>query len=128
MEISSALRVPTTPAWPDSPTPISHAATTSEGATRARLTRLQTNVCRACHNELPRRKRMVYLVDGEQVRSLREEKGMSQRQLAEASGVSKKTLANVEVGKVHPLPSTARKIAAALEVDPRGLPRVASRA
>ena len=72
---------------------------------------------------------MVYLVmDSEQVRNLRGEKGMSQRQLAEASGVSKKTLANVEVGKVHPLPSTARKIAAALDVDPRSLARVASRA
>jgi len=72
---------------------------------------------------------MVYLVmDSEQVRSLREQKGMSQRQLAEASGVSKKTLANVEAGKVRPLPSTARKIGAALEVDPRSLARVASRA
>jgi transcriptional regulator with XRE-family HTH domain len=72
---------------------------------------------------------MVYLVmDGEQVRSLREQKGMSQRQLAEASGVSKKTLSNVEVGKVHTLPSTARKIGVALDVDPRSLGRVAGRA
>jgi len=72
---------------------------------------------------------MVYLVmDSEQVRNLRREKGMSQRQLAEASGVSKKTLTNVETGKVHSLPSTARKIAAALEVDPRRLAKVASRA
>ncbi len=72
---------------------------------------------------------MVYLaMDGEQVRSLREQKGMSQRRLAEASGVSKKTLANVEAGKVHTLPSTARKIGAALEVDPRSLATVASRA
>jgi len=72
---------------------------------------------------------MVYLVmDGEQVRSLREQKGMSQRQLAEASDVSKKTVTNVEAGKVHPLPSTARKIAGALEVDLRSLAKVASRA
>ncbi len=72
---------------------------------------------------------MVYLaMDGEQVRSLREQKGMSGRRLAEASGVSKKTLANVEAGKVHTLPSTARKIGAALEVDPRSLATVASRA
>ena len=72
---------------------------------------------------------MVYLVmDSEQVRNLRREKGMSQRQLAEASGVSKKTLANVETGKVHPLPSTARKIGAALDVDPRSLATVAPRA
>ena len=71
---------------------------------------------------------MYLVMDSEQVRSLREQKGMSQRQLAEASGVSKKTLANVEAGKVRPLPSTARKIGAALEVDPRSLARVASRA
>jgi transcriptional regulator with XRE-family HTH domain len=71
---------------------------------------------------------MVYLVrDGEQVRSLREQKGMSQPQLAEASGVSKKTLANVEAGKVHPLPSTVRKMGTALEVDPWSLAAVASR-
>jgi transcriptional regulator with XRE-family HTH domain len=72
---------------------------------------------------------MVYLVmDGEQVRSLREQKGMSQRRLSEASGVSRRTLTSVEAGKVHTLPSTARKIGVALEVDPRSLARVASRA
>ncbi len=61
------------------------------------------------------------------MRSLRQLQGMSRRQLTEASGVSKKTLANVEAGKVHPLPSTARKIGVALEVDPRSLATVASR-
>jgi transcriptional regulator with XRE-family HTH domain len=66
---------------------------------------------------------MVYLaMDGEQVRSLRKEKGMSHRELAEVSGISKKTLANVEAGKVHTRPSTA------LDVDPRSLARVARRA
>jgi transcriptional regulator with XRE-family HTH domain len=36
---------------------------------------------------------MVYLVmDAEQVRSLRKQKGMSQRRLAEVSGVPRKTL------------------------------------
>ena len=72
---------------------------------------------------------MVYLVmDGEQVRSLREEQGMSQRQLAEVSGVARRTLANVEAGTAHTLPSTARKIGAALDVNPRSLATVASRA
>src|SRR5829696_2519908 len=76
-----------------------------------------------------RRRRMVYLVmDAEQVRSLREEQGVSQRQLAEVSGVARRTLANVEAGKAHTLPSTARKIGAALDVDPRSLATVASRA
>jgi transcriptional regulator with XRE-family HTH domain len=72
---------------------------------------------------------MVYLVMyGEQVRSLREQKGISQRELAEASGVSRKTLANVAASKVRALPSTARKIGVPLDVDPRSLATVASRA
>jgi transcriptional regulator with XRE-family HTH domain len=53
---------------------------------------------------------------------------MSQRKLAEASDVSKKTLANVEAGRGRALPSTTHKIGAALEVDPRSLATVASRA
>ena len=60
--------------------------------------------------------------------SLREQKGMSQRPLAEVSCVARRTLANVEAGKAHTLPSTARKIGAALDVDPRSLATVASRA
>ena len=72
---------------------------------------------------------MVLLVmDGEAVRSLREERRLSRRQLAEASGVSVKTLAHVELGKTRARLSTARKIGAALEVDPRSLATVAGRA
>ena len=72
---------------------------------------------------------MVYLaMDGEQIRSLREQKGMSQRELAEASGVSKKALANAELGETYAFPATARKIGAALNVNPRSLARVAPRA
>jgi DNA-binding XRE family transcriptional regulator len=75
------------------------------------------------------RKRMVYLaMDGEHVRSLREQKAMSQRELAGASGVSKKMLANAELGKTYAFPETARKIGAALDVDPRSLARVVPRA
>jgi transcriptional regulator with XRE-family HTH domain len=65
---------------------------------------------------------MVYLVmDGEQVRELRQKKRMSQRQLAAEANVSKKTISDVEAGKVRPQVSTVRKIAAALQVDPRSL-------
>jgi transcriptional regulator with XRE-family HTH domain len=72
---------------------------------------------------------MVYLaMDSERIKELRREKGMSQRQLAEASGVSKRALTNAELGKTYAFPSTARKIGAALEVDPRSLATVASRA
>jgi transcriptional regulator with XRE-family HTH domain len=46
---------------------------------------------------------MVYLVmDGEQVRELRQKKRMSQRQLAAEANVSKKTISDVEAGKVRP--------------------------
>ena len=72
---------------------------------------------------------MVLLVmDGEKVRSLRKERGWSRRQLAEAAGVSQKALENAELGKTHARPTTARKIGAALAVDPRSLARVAGRA
>jgi transcriptional regulator with XRE-family HTH domain len=78
------------------------------------------------------RKLRVYLaMDSEQVRSLREQKRMSQRQLAEASDVSKKkTLANAQTGKkAYTLPKTAhKKIGVALDVDARGLVTVAPRA
>jgi DNA-binding XRE family transcriptional regulator len=71
----------------------------------------------------------VYVVMySERVRSLRKKKGMSQRELAEVSGVSKRTVTNVEAGKVCSQVSTARKIGAALEVDFRSLGTVASRA
>jgi DNA-binding XRE family transcriptional regulator len=43
---------------------------------------------------------------------------MSQRKLAEASDVSKKTLANVEAGRGHALPSTAHKMGAAFALRP----------
>jgi transcriptional regulator with XRE-family HTH domain len=71
---------------------------------------------------------MVYLaMDGEQVRSLREQRGMSQRELAEAASVSKRTVTNVEAGKVYSQVSTARKIGAALDVNPRTFARAISR-
>ena len=53
----------------------------------------------------------------EKVRALREERGMSKRDLAAAAGVSPKTAGNVESGE--PVRSkTARKVAAALGIDP----------
>ena len=71
---------------------------------------------------------MYLAMDSAQVRSLRKEKGMSQRELAEVSGVSEKTVTNVESGKVHSRVSTGRKIGAALDVDVRSLATVAARA
>jgi transcriptional regulator with XRE-family HTH domain len=67
----------------------------------------------------------VYVVmNSEQVRSLREEKGFSKRGLAAAAGVTQKTARKTE--RSQPVSrKTARKIAAALGVDdPRGMGRV----
>jgi transcriptional regulator with XRE-family HTH domain len=63
----------------------------------------------------------------EKVRELREEREMSHRELAEVAGVSASTLANLERGANVRL-KTARKVGAALGVDPRSLRRSASRA
>ena len=53
----------------------------------------------------------------ERVKSLREERGMSKRDLAVAAGISKTTGRNAERGE--PVRSkTARKVAAVLGVDP----------
>jgi transcriptional regulator with XRE-family HTH domain len=61
---------------------------------------------------------MGYLVmDGERVRILREEKGLSQRALAREAGVAVNTIRRVEREKpVHF--STGRKVADALGVEP----------
>ena len=55
---------------------------------------------------------MYLVMDGEQNRNLREQKGISQRQLAEASDVSKKTLSNAQTGKMTytTLPETAHNM------------------
>ncbi len=54
---------------------------------------------------------------GERVKALREEQGMTKRDLAVAAGVSPKTARNAERG-VPVRTKTARKVARALEVDP----------
>jgi transcriptional regulator with XRE-family HTH domain len=46
---------------------------------------------------------------------------MSQRELAAASGVSQTTIYKIEAGKVEARPSTTRKLAAALGVEPKEL-------
>ena len=71
---------------------------------------------------------MYVEMHGEQVRALREGRGMSKRDLAAAAGVSKTTMRNAERGE--PVQTeTARKVARALEVDPpQRLGRVSRRA
>jgi transcriptional regulator with XRE-family HTH domain len=52
------------------------------------------------------------------LRELREERVLSQRELAEQAGVSPKTILDIEQGRINPQPRTLRKIAEALGIEP----------
>jgi len=52
------------------------------------------------------------------LRELREQKLLSQQDLAARARVSKTTVVNIERGAIRPHPSTLRKLATALAVDP----------
>jgi transcriptional regulator with XRE-family HTH domain len=61
-------------------------------------------------------------IDGDKVRSAREQRFLSQRELAAKAGVNHNTIWRIEGGnsvEVHP--RTIRKIAEALSVDPASL-------
>lgn len=55
------------------------------------------------------------------IRELRQRASLSQQELAERSGVSRATIADLELGRRHPQPKTRRKIAEALGVEPHEL-------
>lgn len=57
------------------------------------------------------------------VKELREMQVLSVRELAEAAGVSKTTVSNIENGHAKAYPSTIRKLAKALQVEPQELVR-----
>ncbi len=56
-----------------------------------------------------------------QLRRLRNEAALSQMELAERSGVSRATIADLEAGKRGSQPRTLRKLADALGVKPKDL-------
>jgi transcriptional regulator with XRE-family HTH domain len=58
---------------------------------------------------------------GEKVRDTRKRKLLTQKQLAERSGVGIATIIRIERNQVEPRGSTIRKLAAALEVEPEEL-------
>ena len=60
-------------------------------------------------------------IDGEKLRTLRERRFLSHRDLAKKAGVSPTTVLNLEAGKVEAQRRTVRKLAQALEVDPAEL-------
>jgi transcriptional regulator with XRE-family HTH domain len=61
---------------------------------------------------------------GERIASLREERALTQAELAERARISPSTLSQIESGRVpRPHVGTIRKIARALNVDPQDLRR-----
>ncbi len=60
-------------------------------------------------------------VDGRRLRRLRRERALSQQDLSAATGVAQATLSDLERGKRGARPSTVRKLAAALGVEPKEL-------
>jgi transcriptional regulator with XRE-family HTH domain len=72
---------------------------------------------------LRRRYRLLLdrLVMATPLRVLRETKGLSQDDLARASGVSKSAIVDLELGRRKPRPSTRRRLAQALEIKPEEL-------
>jgi transcriptional regulator with XRE-family HTH domain len=55
------------------------------------------------------------------LRELRDKASLSQEELAELAGVSRTTIAELELGKRAPHPKTRRKLAEALGVEPAEL-------
>jgi transcriptional regulator with XRE-family HTH domain len=55
------------------------------------------------------------------LRELRDRASLSQEELAERAGVSRATIADLELGNRKPQPKTRRKLAAALGVEPHEL-------
>jgi transcriptional regulator with XRE-family HTH domain len=57
------------------------------------------------------------MIDGERVRTLREQLGLTQAELADLAGMTAAAVSQVETGKRHPYARTARRLAAALGVE-----------
>ena len=55
------------------------------------------------------------------LKDVRQRKALTQRQLAERAGVNRVTIARIETGKDEPFPTTVRKVADALGVEPEEL-------
>jgi transcriptional regulator with XRE-family HTH domain len=56
-------------------------------------------------------------VDGRRLRTLREARGITRQQLADAAGISLRTLAGAELGESQPFPVVVAALAVALEVE-----------
>ena len=60
-------------------------------------------------------------VDGERLRTLRQERMLSQRELAQMSGSTQATISALEQGSRKARPRTVRHLAEALGVEPKEL-------
>ena len=60
-------------------------------------------------------------IDGKKLRKLRREKALSQQDLMRMTGIAQATLSDLEGGKREARASTLRKLAQALEVQPKEL-------
>jgi len=58
---------------------------------------------------------------GDRLRKLRDEKFLSQRELARAAGISPTTVFKLEANQAEPHPRTIRKLAEALGIEPSKL-------
>jgi len=68
----------------------------------------------------------MYITIGKYIADLRTIKGMSQRELAEKSGLSNTEISRIETGKrIKPTPSTLKSLATALEAEYTDLMKVA---
>lgn len=76
-----------------------------------RTKRLSTPAAREAYGQAARAHRI-----GEEVRRLREQRGLSQRQLGERMGVAQSVIARLEAGGVEPTLATLDRVAAALDV------------
>jgi DNA-binding XRE family transcriptional regulator len=62
-----------------------------------------------------------YVVKLTRLRALRERKVLTQQELADKAGITRATLSRLEAGAQNPYPSTIRKLASALSVEPETL-------
>jgi transcriptional regulator with XRE-family HTH domain len=62
---------------------------------------------------------VVYI--GDRLKDLRIERALTQRELAHKAGLGTNTVNRIEINETEPHMSTVRKLAKALEVDPRQL-------
>jgi transcriptional regulator with XRE-family HTH domain len=60
-------------------------------------------------------------IDVQKLKELREDKALSMRELAQMAGIGYNTIYRLEHGQENALPRTVRKLAAALDVEPREL-------